>query len=88
MVKHIRYSILKVVSDAKPILNNKQQEKKTARKQYKELKNLDQEENNIDLQKLTRSKKNINNEIIHIHFYEQLHQCDQYVPHVFQLNPN
>ena len=52
-----RYSILKVVSDTKPILNNKQQEIKNARKQYKEIKNIDQEENNIDLQKSTRSKK-------------------------------
>ena len=52
-----RYSILKVVSEAKPILNNKQQEIKTARKQYKALKNIDQEESNIDPQKSTRSKK-------------------------------
>ena len=52
-----RYSILKVVSDAKPILNNNQQAIKTARKLYKALKNIDQEESNIDPQKSTRSKK-------------------------------
>ena len=46
-----------MVSDAKPILNNKQQAIKTARKQYKALKNIDQEESNIDPQKSTRSKK-------------------------------
>ena len=52
-----RYSILKVVSDAKPILNNNQQAIKTARKLYKALKNIDQEESNFDPQKSTRSKK-------------------------------
>ena len=42
-----RYRILKVVSDAKPILNNRQQKIKNARNVYKELKQIDQEENDI-----------------------------------------
>ena len=40
-----RYSILKVVSDAKPILNNRHQKIKNARNVHKELKQIDQEEN-------------------------------------------
>ncbi len=42
-----RYSILKVVSDAQPVINPKQQAIKNARYSYKEAKLLDIEEDQV-----------------------------------------
>ena len=50
--------ILKVVSEAKPILNNKQQQIKTARNVHKQLKLLDQDENNIPVNEPRQKRKN------------------------------
>jgi hypothetical protein len=50
-----RYSILKVVSDAKVIINPKQQLMKNARYTHKELKQISQEEANIPTARQKRS---------------------------------
>ena len=52
-----RYSILKVVSDAKQIINPKQQAIKNARYIHKELKQIDQQENIIPTTRQKRSGK-------------------------------
>ena len=50
-----RYSILKVVSDAQPVINPKQQAIKNARYTHKELKKIDQQENIIPTTRQKRS---------------------------------
>ena len=50
-----RYSILKVVSDAQPVINPKQQTIKNARYTHKELKKIDQQENIIPTTRQKRS---------------------------------
>ena len=50
-----RYSILKVVSDAQPVINPKQQAIKNARYTHKELKQIDQQENIIPTTRQKRS---------------------------------
>jgi len=53
-----RYSILKVVSYAKPILHNRQQKIKNARNVHKELKQIDQEENEISVDQPRQKRSN------------------------------
>ena len=50
-----RYSILKFVSDAQPVINPKQQAIKNARYTHKELKQIDQQENIIPTPRQKRS---------------------------------
>ena len=51
-------SILKVVSDAKPILHNRQQKIKNARNVHKELKQVDQEENDTPADQPRQKRSN------------------------------
>ena len=52
-----RYSVLKVVSDAQPVINPKQQAIKNARYIHKELKQIDQQETIIPTTRQKRSTK-------------------------------